>query len=67
MIKSIREAIDMVRAAGGTNISVVRASRHTRVAFMIDGRRDFMTVHAGSHLGKRMAPLMRSRLRRKMQ
>jgi len=66
MRKLLRDTIDMIRDAGGSNINIGQGGRHTRVNFEIDGRTEVMTLHRSGVDNSRSEARLRSQLRRKV-
>jgi hypothetical protein len=66
--KLVRDAITLVREAGGSNVWVSEGGRHTRVHFTTAaGRQTMLVIHRGNIVTTRFASSLRSRLRRKSE
>ncbi|MGY8665708.1 hypothetical protein Q3C01_25570 [Bradyrhizobium sp. UFLA05-109] len=67
MRKVVRDAIAAIRDAGGSNVRVSEAGRHTRIHFTgPDGKRSLVLLHRGSVVSRWFPTQVRSQIRRKL-
>lgn len=45
--KEMRDAMDLIRAAGGEQIAVKQGAKHTRIHYLIGGEQRVITVSRG--------------------
>ncbi|MDC7784824.1 hypothetical protein PQJ75_00965 [Rhodoplanes sp. TEM] len=67
MHRILRDTIDLIRAAGRTDIIHRQRSRHTEVAFNANGRPARVLVHKGAETQHYEMPRLRSQVRRAME
>jgi hypothetical protein len=66
--KLVRDAITLVREAGGSNVWMSEGGKHTRIHFTTTaGRQTILLIHRGSLVKTRFAPMLRSQLRKKLK
>ena len=44
MHRWLRDAVEAVRAAGGTKVRVLHKTRHTKIAFRLDGKARYLLI-----------------------
>lgn len=65
MRKVLREALNVIRDGGGTDISVTDGGRHAFIEFTVSGERHRVPVHRGGKFMSYEASRLRSQLRRR--